>query len=83
MADVSSGELRRNTAAILRHVERVERVRVILGGPPVARLVPIDRPRTLPWPDFVRDMQQSDAELSRDLAELAPDTTDDLDSHQR
>ena len=52
-----------------------------VGRRPVAELLPLpSRPRSVPWSAFIRDSDrwQADLELARELAELLPDTTDNL-----
>ncbi|MFN2520868.1 MAG: type II toxin-antitoxin system Phd/YefM family antitoxin [Candidatus Limnocylindria bacterium] len=66
-------------SAVLRRIERGERLRVTVHGRPVAELVPLARPRTMAWEAFTKSVRRADAGLSRDLAELMPDTTDDID----
>lgn len=74
-------DLRNDVSAVLRRVESGERLRVTVSGRPVAELVPLPmRPRTLPWAAFFEDAHRwrADPGLARDLAELLPETTDDL-----
>jgi prevent-host-death family protein len=81
MSTVASRELRNHTRALLRRVEAGEAVTITVDGRPVAILQPVGRrPRWLPQAEFVRLVfgKQADADLSKDLAELVPDTTDDL-----
>lgn len=81
MAEVASRELRNNTRALLERVEAGEPITITVGGRPVAVLQPVGRrPRWLGRNEFVRRVgsHQADPALERDLAELAPDTTDDL-----
>ena len=81
MADVPARELRNDVSAVLRRVEAGERLRVTVSGRPVAELVPLPgRPRSMRWEDLVRDRDEwaADARLASDLAELLPDTTDDV-----
>ena len=52
-----------------------------VSGRPVAELVPLAaRPRSIDWDTFVlhADEWRADPEMARDLAELLPDTTDDV-----
>jgi hypothetical protein len=47
----------------------------------VAELAPLPvRPRTISWESFLEDSDgwRADAGLAKDLAELLPDTTDDI-----
>lgn len=81
MPEVASRELRNNTRRLLQRVEAGEDVIITVDGRPVAVLRPLgSRPRWVSGREFVRRLtgHQADAELARDLAELAPDTTDDL-----
>ncbi len=81
MSDVASRELRNNTRSVLARVEAGEAVTITVGGRPVAVLQPVGRrPRWLPREEFARRIaaHQADPGLREDLAELAPDTTDDL-----
>jgi prevent-host-death family protein len=81
MAEVASRELRNNTRGVLQRVETGEDVVITVDGRPVAVLHPLDRrPRWVPRSEFVRHLlgNQADPGLTDDLAELTPDTTDDL-----
>lgn len=81
MPDVAARELRNNVSAVLRRVEAGQRLRVTVSGRPVAELVPLSsRPRMVAWAAFIRESHvwRADPDLARDLAELLPDTTDDL-----
>ncbi|MGH3666297.1 MAG: type II toxin-antitoxin system Phd/YefM family antitoxin [Egibacteraceae bacterium] len=81
MAEVASRELRNDTRGVLRRVEVGEDVVITVRGRPVAVLRPLaERPRWVSSDEFVRRFgrHQADPGLSRDLAALAPDTTDDL-----
>lgn len=81
MAEVASRDLRNNTRALLDRVEAGEALTITIDGRPVAVLQPLSRrPRWLARDEFVRRVvrHQSDPALARELAELAPDTTDDL-----
>lgn len=80
-SDVAARELRNNVSAVLRRVEAGERLRVTVSGRPVAELVPlVKRQRSIPWDVFMRGSERwrADPGLTRELAELLPDTTDDL-----
>ena len=79
--EIGSRELRNNTRALLARVEAGESITITVAGHPVAVLEPVGRrPRFISRDEFVRRVvaNQADAGLRRDLAALAPDTTDDL-----
>jgi prevent-host-death family protein len=81
MAEVASRALRNDTRALLRRVEAGEDVTITVDGRPVAVLRPINaRPRWMPGPEFFLRLSrhQSDPALSEDLADLAPDMTDEI-----
>lgn len=81
MSEVASRELRNNTRALLDRVEAGEAVTITVDGRPVAVLQPVGRrPRWLAREEFVRRIgsRQADPALAGELAELAPDTTDDV-----
>lgn len=83
MAEVASRELRNNTRSLLDRVEAGEEATITVDGRPVAVLRPVGRrPRWLGRDEFVRRVapHQADPALREDLAELAPDSTDDLPS---
>ena len=68
-------------SGVLRRVEAGERLRITVSGRPVAELGPLPgRPRTISWETFMvgADDWRADPGLSKDLAELLPDTTDDV-----
>ena len=82
MAEVASRELRNNTRAVLGRVEAGEVVTITVDGRPVARLEPIgSRPRWMSKAAILGHLRTSVADpgLAKELRELAPDTTDDLD----
>jgi len=81
MEEIPARELRNDVSRVLRRVERGERLRVTVSGRPVADLVPLERrPRSMSWSAFWEDRErwQADPGLARELAELLPDTTDDI-----
>lgn len=81
MTEVASRELRNNTRSLLERVEAGEEVTITVDGRPVAVLQPAGRrPRWLVRDEFMRRVvsRQADPRLKDELAELAPDTTDDL-----
>lgn len=81
MSDIPARELRNDVSGVLRRVEAGERLRVTVSGRPVAELIPLPRrPETLTWEEFVRDLEdwQADPGLKAQLQELLPDTTDDI-----
>lgn len=83
MSEIASRELRNHTRDLLLRVEAGEAVTITVDGRPVAVLQPVSRrPDWLPRSEFVRliGAQQADPALKRELAEMAPDTTDDLPS---
>ena len=74
---VASRELRNNTRGILRRVEAGEQITITVGGRPVATLQPIaPKPRWISKERLLR--HQADPALTRELAEMLPDMTDDL-----
>jgi antitoxin (DNA-binding transcriptional repressor) of toxin-antitoxin stability system len=80
MTDVTARELQNDVSGTLRRVEAGERLRVIVGGRPVAEPVPLQNmPRSMDWESFVRGRERwaADPGLARDLAALTPDTTED------
>ncbi|MGK2948927.1 MAG: type II toxin-antitoxin system Phd/YefM family antitoxin [Acidimicrobiales bacterium] len=81
MHEVASRELRNNTRSLLDRVDRGETIVITVDGRPAAALTPIaNRSRWISRADFITRVlpHQADAELSRELADLAGDTTDDL-----
>jgi len=81
VTDIPARDLRNDVSAVLRRVERGERLRVTVSGRPVAELLPLpSRPRSMAWSAFIRasDRWRADPGLARELADLLPDTTDDL-----
>lgn len=84
MTEVASRELRNDTAGVLRRVATGEDVVITVKGRGVARLVPIEpvRRRWLGRDELALRLAvaQSDSALRADLAELAGESTADLDS---
>jgi prevent-host-death family protein len=81
MPDIPARDLRNNVSAVLRRVEAGERLRVTVSGRPVAELAPLaTRPRTIPWEAlFSGNLDwRADPGLAKELADLLPDTTDDV-----
>lgn len=81
MAEAASRDLRNNTRQLLDRVGAGETLTITVEGRPVALLQPIGRrPTWLPRDEFVHRVldHQADVQLGDELAELAPDTTDDL-----
>ncbi|HEV2027105.1 MAG TPA: type II toxin-antitoxin system prevent-host-death family antitoxin [Candidatus Dormibacteraeota bacterium] len=81
MADIPARDLRNDVSAVLRRVEAGQRLRVTVSGRPVAELSPLPtRPQTISWEAFLAgsDDWLADPALAKDLAELLPDTTDDV-----
>jgi prevent-host-death family protein len=79
--EAASRELRNNTRALLDRVGAGESVTITVDGLPVAVLQPLSRrPRWLSREEFAHRVvsHQADAGLTRQLRDLAPDTTDDL-----
>lgn len=81
MPDIPARDLRNNVSGVLRRVQAGERLRVTVSGRPVAELAPLAaRPRMIPWETFIAGNQdwRADRGLAKELAELLPDTTDDV-----
>ncbi len=81
MTDVAARELRNDVSGVLRRVEAGERLRVTVSGRPVAELVPLPRrEQTMSWHQFRQHLQggRADPQLTIDLAELLPGSTDDV-----
>jgi prevent-host-death family protein len=84
MTTIASRDLRNHTAEVLRQVSGGTRVTITVNGRPVAELRPVADAR----PQFFAKsgllsliaQHQADPGLTEDLARLAGDTTDDLDS---
>ena len=83
MSTVASRELRNDTAGVLRRVQAGEEVTVTVNGRPVAVIAAV-RPRRRRWvskAELIKRLEtsQADPDLRNDLAELAGETTDELD----
>ena len=81
MAEVASRDLRNNTRGLLDRVEAGEAITITIDGRPVAVLQPVGRrPRWIARDEFVLRVlpHQADPGLRAELADLAPDTTDDI-----
>jgi prevent-host-death family protein len=79
MTEIASRELRNDTRRVLARVEAGEAVTITVNGRAVGILQPVrDRRRWIGRDQFVGRLVQADAELTSELADLAPDTTDDL-----
>ena len=83
MSMVASRELRNNTAGVLRRVQAGEEVTITVNGQPVAVIAAV-QPRRRRWLTRVEvlkrlETSQADTGLRQDLAELAGETTDELD----
>jgi len=81
MADIPARELRNDVSSVLRRVEAGERLRVTVSGRPVAELVPPASRRSSIPPAELRerlDGARADVGLTTELAELNPDSTDDV-----
>jgi antitoxin (DNA-binding transcriptional repressor) of toxin-antitoxin stability system len=81
MSAVDSRYLRDHIQQILDGLEAGESIIITVDGLPTAELRPLNtRPRFLDRAAFVSRClpHRADAALTADLAELAPETTDDL-----
>jgi prevent-host-death family protein len=77
--DVSVRELRNHTAEVLRRVEAGERLRVTVDRRPVAELGPLPaRSAWVPRERALTGLAQADPGLRAELAEVLPDTIDEL-----
>jgi prevent-host-death family protein len=82
MGEVASRELRNETRKVLDRVAAGEDVTITVDGRPVARIVPLEqRPRWLRRDLLFERLggAQADAALARELDDLTPETTDELD----
>jgi prevent-host-death family protein len=81
VTDIPARDLRNDVSSVLRRVEHGERLRVTVSGRPVAQLLPLPaRPRSMAWNAFFEggDRWRADLGLTRELAALLPDTTDNV-----
>ena len=83
MSTVASRELRNDTAGVLRRVQAGDEVTITVNGRPVAVIAAIE-PRRRRWLSKTElanrlESSQADPGLRDDLAELAGETTDELD----
>jgi len=84
MANVASRDLRNHTADVLRQVAQGAHVTVTVNGTPVAEIGPVRAMRRASMSKreliVLLARHQADPGLRDDLATLAGETTDDLDS---
>jgi prevent-host-death family protein len=84
MTNVASRDLRNHTAEVLRQVSEGAHVTVTVNGMPVAEIIPVRSMRrpSMSSGDLIVLLahHQADTGLRHDLAGLAGETTDDLDS---
>jgi len=81
MTEVASRELRNDTRGLLRRVAAGEDLTITVEGRPVAVLHRLSAARRwMPRSELVRRLAaaQADPGLASELADLSPDTTDDL-----
>ena len=81
MGVISVRDLRSDTGGVLRRVEAGETLTVHSNRRPVAQIVPLaERPTWLPAAQFFSKVlaHPADQGLRDDLADLQPDTLDDL-----
>lgn len=81
MRRIPQRELRNNVSAVLRRVMAGERLRITVAGRDAADLAPIDEAPA--WTAGARAHEliaaiQADSDLSNELDEAFPDTTDEL-----
>lgn len=82
MTDVPVREMRNHTAQLIQRVREGEDVTITSNGVAVATLVPIrgNKPASFSRGELMLALLlQADAGLTTDLAEIAGETTDDLD----
>ena len=81
MADIPARDLRNDVSAVLRRVEQGERLRVTVSGRPVAEIGPAAQLAEIDEVGSIFERAgrwRADAGLTKELAGLSPDTTDDL-----
>lgn len=84
MATVGIRELANNTSAVVDEVARTGRPALVTRhGKPVAALVPVDEEELLDWvlanaPEYVRSMEQADADLAAGRTVAWSDLRDEL-----
>jgi prevent-host-death family protein len=82
MSMVASRELRNDTAGVLRRAQEGEAITITVNGQPVAVLTAV-RPQRRRWltrPELLQRLKhQADPGLRDDLADLAGESTDDLE----
>jgi len=79
MAEISSRELRNDTAAVLRRVEAGERIQVNVNRRPVAQLVPLEKPMWASGASLERILREAplDADFLKDVAFMREQRIDD------
>lgn len=81
MQRIPQRELRNDVSAVLRRVMAGEQLRVTVAGRDAADLVPIEAAPSWTAGSRARDLivsAQADPDLSAELDQAFPDTTDDL-----
>lgn len=80
MSTITLRQLRNEVSEIIRRAEAGEEMTVTVNGRPAARVVPLSRkPRSLPWEVIQAAIGGgADRALLDELAEMLPDTTDDV-----
>jgi prevent-host-death family protein len=81
MRSIPQRELRNDVARVLREVEAGETIEVTVDGRPVARLVPIEGPRTwVPREQLEKMLREVplDPGFARDIEDAVGDTIDTL-----
>lgn len=81
MPSITMHELRNRTDHVLERVHAGETMVIMVDGQPTAELGPLNtRPRFIDRAAFVRQIlpHQADPGIAAAVADLAPDTSDDL-----